>query len=281
MAVRLAEHLHGEVISVDSMQVYRGMDIGTAKPTMLERRGVPHHLIDVADPDEEFTVARFRRLGRSVLSETTAPAVIITGGSGLHFRALVDPLSFAPTDPRLRSELESSEGEALVDELLTVDPSARTVVDLANPRRVMRAVEIYRLTGETPSSRAGTAVAEDVRRYVPEIHFSAVGVDPGSALDDRVETRLARMRAAGLIDEVRDLSPGMGRTARNAVGYKEILVALSGEMSFDEAFEKAVSNTRRLARKQRTWFQRDPRIRWIPWIDDPDQRLRRILETFD
>jgi len=281
MAVRLAEHLHGEVISVDSMQVYRGMDIGTAKPTMLERRGVPHHLIDVADPDEEFTVARFRRLGRSVLSETTAPAVIITGGSGLHFRALVDPLSFAPTDPRLRSELESSEGEALVDELLTVDPSARTVVDLANPRRVMRAVEIYRLTGETPSSRAGTAVAEDVRRYVPEIDFSAVGVDPGSALDDRVETRLARMRAAGLIDEVRDLSPGMGRTARNAVGYKEILVALSGEMSFDEAFEKAVSNTRRLARKQRTWFQRDPRIRWIPWIDDPDQRLRRILETFD
>ena len=180
MAVRLAEHFHGEVISVDSMQVYRGMDIGTAKPTMLERRGIPHHLIDVADPDEEFTVARFRRLGRNVLSETTAPAVIITGGSGLHFRALVDPLSFAPTDPGLRSELESTEGDALVEELLTVDPSARSVVDLANPRRVMRAVEIYRLTGETPSSRAGTAVAEDVRRYVPEIDFSAVGVDPGA-----------------------------------------------------------------------------------------------------
>jgi tRNA dimethylallyltransferase len=281
MAVRLAEHFHGEVISVDSMQVYRGMDIGTAKPTMLERRGVPHHLIDVADPGEEFTVARFRRLGRSVLSETTAPTVIITGGSGLHFRALVDPLSFAPTDPGLRSELESTEGHALVEELLTVDPSARSVVDLANPRRVMRAVEIFRLTGETPSSRAGTAVAEDVRRYVPEIEFSAVGVDPGGALEDRVETRLARMRAAGLIDEVRDLSPVMGRTARNAVGYKEILEALSGEVSFDETFDKAASNTKKLARKQRTWFQRDPRIRWIPWIDDPDQRLRRILETFD
>ena len=169
----------------------------------------------------------------------------------------------------------------MVEELLLVDPSARSVVDLANPRRVMRAVEIYRLTGETPSSRAGTAVAEDVRRYVPEIEFSAVGVDPGGALEDRVETRLARMRAAGLIDEVRDLSPVMGRTARNAVGYKEILEALSGEVSFDEAFDKAAANTKKLARKQRTWFQRDPRIRWIPWIDDPDQRLRRILETFD
>jgi len=281
MAVRIAEHFRGEIISVDSMQVYRGMDIGTAKPTMLERRGVPHHLIDVADPGEEFTVARFRRLGRSVLSETTAPALIITGGSGLHFRALVDPLSFAPTDPGLRSELEATEGDALVEELLTVDPSAMSLVDLANPRRVMRAVEIYRLTGETPTSRAGTAVAEDVRRYVPEIDFSAVGVDPGSALEDRVEIRLARMRAGGLVDEVRALSPIMGRTARNAVGYREILEALSGEVSFDQAFEKAVSNTKRLARKQRTWFQRDPRIRWIPWIDDPDQRLRRILETFD
>ena len=281
MAVRLAEHLNGEVISVDSMQVYRGMDIGTAKPTLLERRGIPHHLIDVADPGEEFTVARFRRLGRSVLSETAAPVVIVTGGSGLHFRALVDPLSFAPTDPGLRSELEATEGVVLVEELLNVDPLARSIVDLANPRRVVRAVEIYRLTGETPSSRAGSAVAEDVRRYVPEIDFSAVGVDPGEVLEGRVEMRLALMRAGGLIDEVRALASVMGRTARNAVGYKEILEALSGEVSFDEAFAKAVTNTKRLARKQRTWFQRDPRIRWIPWIDDPDQRFRRILETFD
>ena len=179
-SIRLAEHYDGEIISVDSMQVYRGMDIGTAKPNMLERRGIPHHLIDVADPGEEFSVARFRRLGRTVLAETTAPVVVVTGGSGLHFRALVDPLSFAPTDPGLRSELEATEGEVLVEELLQVDPSARSIVDLANSRRVVRAVEIFRLTGETPSSRAGTAVAEDVRRYVPEIEFSAVGVDPGA-----------------------------------------------------------------------------------------------------
>ncbi len=280
-SVRLAEHFQAEIFSVDSMQVYRGMDIGTAKPTMLERRGIPHHLIDVADPGEEFSVARFRRLGRELLAESRAPVVIVTGGSGLHFRALVDPLSFAPTDPELRSELEATESEALVEELLHFDPSARTIVDLANQRRVVRAVEIYRLTGETPSSRAGTAVAEDVRRYVPEIEFTAVGVDPGSALEERVDTRLARMRASGLIDEVRSLSPVMGRNARNAVGYKEILESLSGTASFDEAFGRAASNTKKLARKQRTWFQRDPRIRWIPWIDDPDQRVRRILEAFD
>lgn len=281
MAIRLAEHFEGEVISVDSMQVYRGMDIGTAKPTLLERRGIPHHLIDVADPSEEFSVARFRTLGRGVLAGTTAPVIIITGGSGLHFRALVDPLSFAPTDPELRSELEAAEEGVLVEELLDIDPSAQSIVDLANQRRVVRALEIYRLTGETPSSRAGTALAEDVRRYVPEIEFSAVGIDPGSALEERVGLRLGRMRSSGLVDEVRSLSPTMGRTARSAVGYKEILEALAGDVSFDDAFARAASNTKKLARKQRTWFQRDPRIRWIPWIDDPDQRVHRILETFD
>ena len=212
------------------MQVYRGMDIGTAKPTLLERRGIPHHLIDVADPGRSSPSLDFRRLGRSVLSETTAPVVIVTGGSGLHFRALVDPLSFAPTDPRLRSELEATEDVVLVEELLKVDPVARSIVDLANPRRVVRAVEIYRLTGETPSSRAGTAVAEDVRRYVPEIDFSAVGVDPGARSRTASKCGSTRMRAAGLIDEVRALSSVMGRTARNAVGYKEILEALSGEV---------------------------------------------------
>jgi tRNA dimethylallyltransferase len=257
------------------------MDIGTAKPTELERRGVEHHLIDVADPSEEFTVARFRSLGREVLSRTEAPAIVITGGSGLHFRALVDPLSFAPTDPDLRDELEARDVEGLVAELLEVDPGAAGHVDVANTRRVVRAVEIFQLTGETPSARAATADAEDVRRYVPEIAFDAVGIDPGSGLEARVDIRLREMRDGGLVDEVRSLVPRMGRTARGAVGYRELLAALSQEISMDEAFERAAANTKKLARKQRTWFQRDPRIRWIPWIDEPDQRLRRILETFD
>jgi tRNA dimethylallyltransferase len=281
MAVRLAQRLSAEIISVDSMQVYRGMDVGTAKPSVLERQGIIHHLIDVADPSEEFTVARFRHLGRQVLDETERPALVISGGSGLHFRALVDPLSFAPTDPDLRGELEARDAEELVAELLVADPGAPGHVDMANPRRVVRAVEILQLTGETPSARAASAGAEDVRRYVAEIAFDAVGVDPGPELEHRVEARLREMREGGLVDEVRSLSTRMGRTARSAVGYREILSALDNESSMDDAFEQASSNTKKLARKQRTWFQRDPRIRWIPWIDDPDERLRRILETFD
>ena len=281
MAIKLAGHLGAEIISVDSMQVYRGMDIGTAKPTVLERAGIVHHLIDVADPSEEFSVAAFRRLGRRVLSETEAPAIVISGGSGLHFRALVDPLSFAPTDPDLRGELGSRQTEQLVTDLLEADPGAAAFVDVANSRRVIRAVEIYQLTGETPSTRAATAAAEDVRRYVPEVAFEAIGLDPGAGLEDRIDVRLRQMREAGLVDEVRSIAPRMGRTARNAVGYREVLAALNGEVSMDQALELASVSTKKLARKQRTWFQRDPRIRWIPWIDDPDQRLRRILETFD
>jgi tRNA dimethylallyltransferase len=280
VAIRLAEELDAEIVSVDSMQVYRGMDIGTAKPTMLERRGIPHHLIDVAEPEDDFSAAEFRRLGRRVLSESRVPVLIITGGSGLHFRSLVDPMSFAPTDRELRAELEGREEGGLVEELLTVDPAARSYVDLANSRRVIRAVEIYQLTGETPSKRAGTALAEDVRRYVPEVGFEAVGIDPDGALETRVDLRLARMREGGLIDEVRRLAPRLGRTARGAVGYREIISALDDEMPMDEAFARASTNTKKLARKQRTWFQRDPRIRWIPWIEDLDQRTRRVLETF-
>jgi tRNA dimethylallyltransferase len=281
VAVRLAEHFDGEIVSVDSMQVYRGMDIGTAKPTMLERRGIEHHLVDVAEPEEEFSVASFRRLGREVLTGTEAPVMIITGGSGLHFRALVDPMSFAPTDGPLRAALETRETEGLVEELLSADPEAGAHVDLANRRRVVRAIEIHLLTGETPSSRSQSAHAEDVRRYVPEIDFEAVGVDPGGDLEERVDQRLSSMRRGGLVDEVRSLSPRLGRTARNAVGYREILDALAGEVSVDAAFDRAAANTKKLARRQRTWFQRDPRIRWIPWIEDIEQRTRRVLESLE
>ena len=260
------------------MQVYRGMDVGTAKPTPIERRGIPHHLIDVVEPSEEFTVAEFRRLGRTVLNEVEAP-VIITGGSGLHFRALVDPMSFAPTDAALRRELEGTELAALVSELAAGDPEAGSHVDLANHRRVVRAVEILRLSGETPSSRARSAEAEDVRRYRSEIHFTAIGIDPGDDLDRRVDARLQEMRGGGLVQEVRRLQGLLGRTAASAVGYREILVYLEGQASEDEAFEAVATNTRKLARKQRTWFQRDPRIRWLPWLEDPVDRVARAMEA--
>lgn len=279
LAIEIALRLGAEIISADSMQVYREMDIGTAKPTLIERRGVPHHLIDVVDPEHEFTVAEYRRLGREVIESTEAP-LIVTGGSGLHFRALVDPMSFAPTEEALRADLEARPLGALVAQLVEMDPEAGDHVDLDNKRRVVRALEVADLTGETPSRRARSAEAEDLRRYVPDIEFTAVGVDPGSGLDERVERRLAEMRRGGLLEEVRGLRHRLGRTARSAVGYREILQHLEGKLTLDEAFEAIGQSTRRLARKQRTWFQRDPRIRWIPWMDDEPDRVERAMEMF-
>lgn len=260
------------------MQVYRGMDIGTAKPTIVEQRGVRHHMIDVADPSQEFTVAEFRRQARTVMAQAEVP-MVIAGGSGLHFRALVDPMSFAPTNAELRAELEGTDGADLVRELTLADPDSGKYVDLANNRRVIRAVEIYRLTGETPSSRAGSAEAEDLRRYVPEIEFTAIGIDPGEHIDDRIDRRLDEMRSGGLVDEVRSLRGRLGRTARSAVGYAEVLEYLEDRTELDRAFEEIRRGTRKLAKKQRTWFQRDPRIRWVPWMEDPSARIDRALEA--
>ena len=278
--MQIAEKMGGEVVSVDSMQVYKGMDIGTAKPTMVERQGIPHHLIDVADPEETFTVSRFRREGRAVMARTERP-LVIAGGSGLHFRALVDPMSFAPSDEQVRGLLQTRDDSDLVAELLAADPEAGQHVDLSNRRRVIRAVEVHQLTGETPAARADTAEADKLRRYVPEIEFKAVGLDPGEALEERIGRRLAAMRAGGLVEEVRRLRARLGRTARAAVGYREVLAHLEGDLDLEEAFELAGRNTRRLARRQRTWFQRDPRIRWIPWIDDAGRRAERALEVLD
>lgn len=277
LAIDLAERLGAEVISVDSMQVYRGMDIGTAKPTLIERRGIIHHLVDVADPEDEFSVAEFRRLGRQVIEGAERPLVIV-GGSGLHFRSLVDPMSFAPSDPEARAGLEKRTLGDLVDELTEADREAGRHVDLANRRRVIRAVEIWRLTGETPSARAASAEAEDLRRYVAEIDFTAIGLDPGAWLEERIDDRLGEMRRGGLVDEVARLRDRLGRTARSAVGYREVLEFLGGDITEDEAFEATSRNTKTIAKRQRTWFQRDPRIQWIPWFDDERERLDRALE---
>ena len=278
VAIRVAERLGAEILSVDSMQVYRGMDIGTAKPNTIEQRRIRHHMIDVVDPESEFSVAEFRRQARLVMSSAGSP-LVITGGSGLHFRALVDPMRFAPTDTDLRSELEGSQLSVLVAELTAADADAGSRVDLANMRRVVRAVEVLRLGGGTPSARATTVEAEKLRKYRPEIGFTAIGLDAEDATDTRVEGRLARMREDGLTDEVRALLDRMGRTARGAVGYRELADHLEGNSTEDDAYRLSAGNTRKLARRQRTWFRRDPRIRWIPWVESVDERTDRALEA--
>jgi tRNA dimethylallyltransferase len=278
LAIKIAERIGAEVLSVDSMQVYRGMDIGTAKPSLIERRGIRHHMIDVVDPESEFTVAEFRRQGRAVMDSADSP-LIIAGGSGLHFRALVDPMTFAPTDPGLRLELEGSQLADLVSELKLADPAAESHVDFANLRRVIRAVEILRLSGETPSQRATTIEAENIRRYVADVDFAAVGVDAGDTTETRIDTRLVDMRRSGMTDEVIGLRGRMGRTARGAVGYRELLSHLEGTSTEEEAYRLAATGTKKLARKQRTWFRRDPRVRWIPWAEDIEQRTDIALEA--
>lgn len=276
-AIGVAQAIGGEVVSVDSMQVYRGMDIGTAKPDILERAGVVHHMIDVVDPSEEYTVAEFAATGRRIIEYSEVP-LVVSGGSGLHFRSLVDPMSFAPTDAEVRARLESCDGERLRAMLLEADPDSERHVDLGNRRRVIRALEVLELTGETPSARAVTTEAEELRRYVPRYPFTAFGLDPGERLDTRIDHRLDEMRASGLVEEVRRLWDRMGRTARNAVNYRQVGDYLEGKIGLDEAFAEAARSTRRLARRQRTWFHRDPRVRWIPWTDDPEGATQRILE---
>ncbi len=283
VAIALAERYGGEILSVDSMQVYRGMDIGTAKVDAATAARFPHHLVDLADPGETFSVAQFQAIGRAVIDELEARELtpIIAGGSGLHFRALVDPLDFPPTDAEVRAELEATEAAALVGELLLADPDADGHVDLANPRRVVRAVEILRLTGQTPSQRAGAEAAQAVRTYEPRVPFRAIGLDPGDRLGVRVTARFDAMLAAGLVEEVANLAPHLGATARQAVGYKELLGVVAGTSDLEEGRERAIHSTLALAKRQRTFFRRDPRIRWLPWHDDAEHRVRAACAAIE
>ena len=281
--MRLARELGGEIVGVDSMQVYRGMDIGTAKPDAETRAAVPHHLIDLADPAQDYSVAQFQTAGRAVLGRLAerSVAAVITGGTGLHFRALVDPLEFPPTDLELRSVLEQEDPVLLVGRLLAVDPRAGDHLDLANPRRVLRAIEIYRLTGRTPSMRAIDPAAVAVAAYRPLIPFVGLGIDPGAGRCSRIVRRFDVMLERGLVDEVRSLSPHMGRAARQAVGYKELLPVLAGDVSLADGRQAAISATAALAKRQRTFFGRDPRIAWLDPTLDGDALFSAALTMIE
>ena len=248
------------------MQVYRGMDIGTAKPTAAEQERVPHAMVDVTEPDVDYTVSMFQSEARAVLTASDAP-VLIVGGSGLHLRAVIDPMDFLPTDPSVRAELEAGNPAAFVEELVAADPSAGRHVDLDNPRRVIRAVEVLRLTGRTPSEIASDPRRARVARYESEFSCRIVGVDrPG--LDDAIDRRLEDMVERGLLDEVERLLPRLGRTAAQAVGYKELIPVVRGERSLEDGIADAKAATRRLARRQRAWVRRDPRTEWFDSLRD-------------
>ena len=272
LAVELAHRLGGEVVSADSMQLYRGMDIGTAKLSVRERRGVPHHLLDVLHAGEPATVAEFQAWAREAVCDCRdrGRVPVLVGGSALYVRAVLDEFDFPGTDPHLRAGLERRLAEvgpaALHAELASVDPGAAAVILPGNGRRIVRALEVVELTGRSFQAR------------LPGYHYAfervvQLGLDvPRDVLDQRIAARVDRMWESGFVDEVRRLErDGLreGRTASRALGYAQVLRHLTGEYDENRARDETVRATRRFARRQDTWFRRDPRIRWLPY-DAPD-----------
>jgi tRNA dimethylallyltransferase len=265
LAVALAQRLGGEVINADSMQLYRGMDIGTAKPDLAERGGVPHHLLDLWQVREPASVAEYRQRARGEIDRLRAAGTVplLVGGSGLYVRAVLDELDFPGTDPAVRTRLEDELAEVGAAELharlADLDPAAAAAVLPTNGRRIVRALEVIELTGGPFRARLPA----------PQPHYPAhvVGLDREPAeLDERIAVRVNRMWAAGFVAEVEALAAdGLrdGPTASRALGYAQVLAQFDGSLTPEEARERTVSTTRRFVRRQRSWFRRDPAVSWF------------------
>jgi tRNA dimethylallyltransferase len=261
LALELAQRFEGiELVSVDAMQVYRGMDIGTAKPTPAERAAVRHHLLDLADPAEAFSVAAWKAAADRALDDIAAGGgrALLVGGTGLYLRALVDDLEIPGRWPEVRADLEDEpDTAALHARLADADPVAAGRMVPTNRRRVVRALEVTLGSGR-PFSSFGPGL-----EAYPSVDVLQVGLRPPLAvLDRRIEERVAAMADAGLVDEVRGLLGRLGPTAGQALGYREVVAALEAGTSVDDALEETVRRTRTFARRQLRWFRRDPRIVW-------------------
>jgi tRNA dimethylallyltransferase len=271
LALALAEALGGEVINADALQLYRGMDIGTAKLPPAERRGVPHHLLDVLDVTQEASLAAYQRDARQARDEITARGgvPILVGGSGLYVRAVLDRLDIPPTDPavrvKLEREAEKAGSEAMHARLAELDPIAAIAILPGNVRRVVRALEVIELTGQPFSA---TLPRPDYA--VPAVQLGLEA--PRDVLDQRIAARVETMWADGLVDEtLRLVAEGLldGRTAPRALGYAQVLRMFEGELDDVSARADTILSTRKFARRQESWFRRDVRIHWLPY-DAPD-----------
>lgn len=286
LAVDLASRLEertgrrGEVINADSMQLYRGMDIGTAKLPESERRGVPHHLLDIWEVHEPADVASYQTLARERVEDCADRDVvpILVGGSGLYVRAVLDHMDFPGTDPEVRARLEAELADVgpglLHARLAEADPAAARTILPGNGRRIVRALEVIELTG-----RPFTANLPDHTSFYPCVQLGLTA--PRPELDERIDLRVERMWDGGLLEEVRRLDPlGLreGRTASKALGYAQALSQLDGELTEAEAKESTARATRRFARRQESWFRRDPRVRWLPY-DAPNLVERAMTQV--
>jgi tRNA dimethylallyltransferase len=287
LALDLAERLGGEIVNTDAMQVYRGMDIGTAKLPLAERRGIPHHLLDLLDVTEPATVAEFQRWARAAIADCRGRRVVpvLVGGSALYTRAILDEFDFPGTDPEIRARYDAAltelGPEALHQQLAARDPAAAAGIMATNGRRIVRALEVVELTGRPFAASLPPATYADPATV-------QIGVDiDRPALDARIAARVERMWEHGFVDEVRALAEaGLrdGLTANRALGYRQVLAFLDGELTEAEAKEQTIAGTRRFARRQDSWFRKDARITWVRY-DDPARvehavaRVQAAVET--
>ena len=278
LAVALAHEIGAEIVNADSMQVYQGMDIGTAKLSHAERGGVTHHLLDVLTVKQDSTVAWYQELARKTIDEIHSRGrdAIIVGGTGLYIKAIVDDLNFPDTDPVIRSRLELEASEqgpaALFQRLEKLDPAAALAIDRANTRRIVRALEVIEITGQPFTANLPR---EESSRYPAAFHFGLS--QDRESLDIRVSNRVDSMWESGLIAEVETLvGQGLreGVTAQKALGYAQVLQMLDGLLTSDQALEETKRVTRQYIRRQDTWFSRDSRLHWLGHYEN---RLEKIL----
>lgn len=283
LGVALAHHFDGEVVNVDSMQLYRGMDIGTAKLTVDEREGIPHHLLDVWDVTETASVARYRRDAiadvEDIMQRGKTP--ILVGGSMLYVQSLVDNWQFPPTDQSVRAKYEQRLADigvhALHEELAAIDPAAAAIIEDADPRRTVRALEVIELTGKP------FAASQPPINQSPRWNLTLLGLKTSSEwLNPRIELRTHTMFESGLVGEVEELvSRGLvaDSTAGRAIGYAQVLAAMRGELMWEEVKERTVTGTRRYVRRQRAWYNRDQRIQWLDAAGDTFSQALVVLDN--
>lgn len=276
LAIGLATEFGGDVVNADAMQLYRGMNIGTAKVSVAERRGITHHLLDVLDVTETASVAAYQRQACDLVERL--PMTVLCGGSGLYVQSVVDDLRFPGTDPAVRAELEREAAEVGAEQmhrrLAADDPAAAAAILPTNTRRIVRALEVIAITGEPFSANLPTPGP-------PRFGIRMIGIDRDAGeLDERIATRVHRMFADGLVDEVeRLIDQGLrdGKTAPRALGYQQVLAALDSDGDMDRAAQETIVATRRFVRRQRSWFRRDKRITWFD-ASEPGL-LARVLDA--
>ena len=280
LAVELAKKIGGQIVNADSMQLYKGMDIGTAKLSIQERGGIEHHMLDLVDVSTDVNVAWYQEKARAIIDQLLASQipVVVVGGTGFYIKAILDDLNFPDTDPDVRQKLtdqaEALGNDAMHQRLASLDPAAAAAIPKENVRRVIRALEVIEITGKPFTANLPR---ENSTRYPNALQFG-LEMDR-EKLDQRVEIRVDRMFEKGLISEVRDLiKVGLleGKTARAALGYAQVLAMAQGEITEEQARAATKLATRQYIRRQETWFRRDPRIQWLP---DGSDRLATIEKT--